>query len=170
MLQARSACDRISSAESAFPSPTELVDLVARRLGGALKAEHGTGRNIAPFVEAEWGPKAHAVMQREQVGDFALLYTWKGTDPSLPPIMLMAHQDVVPIAPGTEGDWTEPPFDGVIKDGMVWGRGAWDDKGNLIDEKVIARSGGEFLVIDRAAGEPNCDEHVLDEPVLLEEG
>ena len=42
----------------------ELVELIAHRLGGALKAEHGTGRNVAPFVEAEWGPKAHAVMHR----------------------------------------------------------------------------------------------------------
>ena len=44
----------------------------------------------------------------------------------------MAHQDVVPIAPGTEGDWAEPPFAGTVKDGFVWGRGAWDDKGNLV--------------------------------------
>lgn len=42
----------------------DLVELIARRLGGALKAEHGTGRNIAPFVEAEWGPEALAVMKR----------------------------------------------------------------------------------------------------------
>lgn len=33
-------------------------------LGGALKAEHGTGRNMAPFVEAEWGPEALAIMQQ----------------------------------------------------------------------------------------------------------
>ena len=37
--------------------------LVAGRYGGALKAEHGTGRNMAPFVEAEWGRDAYAVMQ-----------------------------------------------------------------------------------------------------------
>jgi hypothetical protein len=48
------------------------------------------------------------------------------------PIMLMAHQDVVPMAPGTEGDWEVPPFAGEVKDGFVWGRGSWDDKGNLI--------------------------------------
>ena len=72
-------------------------------------------------------PKLHAVAQREVVGGLSLLYTWKGSDPSLPPILLMAHQDVVPIAPGTEGDWTEAPFAGTVKDGFVWGRGAWDD-------------------------------------------
>jgi D-lactate dehydrogenase len=42
----------------------ELSDLVSRRYGGSLKAEHGTGRAIAAFVEAEWGPKAYAIMQR----------------------------------------------------------------------------------------------------------
>ena len=40
----------------------DLVDLVVHRYGGALKAEHGTGRNMAPFVETEWGPEALAVM------------------------------------------------------------------------------------------------------------
>nr|WP_328514912.1 M20/M25/M40 family metallo-hydrolase [Ralstonia syzygii] len=51
----------------------------------------------------------------------------------------------MPVAPGTEGDWTEPPFAGVVKDGMVWGRGAWDDKGNLIAQmeaaELLAASG-----------------------------
>jgi D-lactate dehydrogenase len=41
-----------------------LSDLVSVRYGGSLKAEHGTGRAIAPFVEAEWGAKAYAIMQR----------------------------------------------------------------------------------------------------------
>ena len=41
----------------------ELVDLVVNRFGGALKAEHGTGRNIAPFVQAEWGSEAFAIMR-----------------------------------------------------------------------------------------------------------
>ena len=35
------------------------------------------------------------------------------------------------MAPGTEKDWQHPPFDGVIADGFIWGRGSWDDKGNL---------------------------------------
>jgi D-lactate dehydrogenase len=40
-----------------------LVDLVVNQYGGALKAEHGTGRNIAPFVEAEWGADAYQIMK-----------------------------------------------------------------------------------------------------------
>lgn len=42
----------------------DVVALVVGKYDGALKAEHGTGRNMAPFVEAEWGPAALAVMQR----------------------------------------------------------------------------------------------------------
>ena len=42
----------------------DVVELVVKTYDGALKAEHGTGRNMAPFVEAEWGPEAKAVMER----------------------------------------------------------------------------------------------------------
>lgn len=42
----------------------DLSQLVSIRYGGSLKAEHGTGRAIAPFVEAEWGAKAYAIMHR----------------------------------------------------------------------------------------------------------
>jgi FAD/FMN-containing dehydrogenases len=41
----------------------ELCDLVVGRFDGALKAEHGTGRNIAPFVEREWGEQAYQLMR-----------------------------------------------------------------------------------------------------------
>jgi len=40
----------------------DLSELVSVRYQGSLKAEHGTGRAIAPFVEAEWGPKAYRLM------------------------------------------------------------------------------------------------------------
>ena len=40
-----------------------MVRLVSGKYDGALKAEHGTGRNMAPFVETEWGAEAHAVMR-----------------------------------------------------------------------------------------------------------
>lgn len=40
-----------------------LVTVVVSEFDGALKAEHGTGRNIAPFVETEWGPAAYQVMK-----------------------------------------------------------------------------------------------------------
>jgi carboxypeptidase PM20D1 len=79
-------------------------------------------------------PKAHAAMQREVISGKSLLYTWKGSDAKARPIALMAHQDVVPIAPGSEKDWKAEPFGGEIKDGFIWGRGAWDNKGNLFSQ------------------------------------
>jgi D-lactate dehydrogenase len=42
----------------------EVAQLVAVEFGGALKAEHGTGRNMAPFVELEWGSEAYQLMWR----------------------------------------------------------------------------------------------------------
>ncbi|NBU29031.1 MAG: M20/M25/M40 family metallo-hydrolase, partial [Caulobacteraceae bacterium] len=77
-------------------------------------------------------PVSHATMTREIVAGHTLVYTWAGSDPALKPIVLMAHQDVVPITPGSEKDWTHPAFDGVIADGAVWGRGSIDDKGSLV--------------------------------------
>lgn len=40
----------------------DVTQLVAVEFGGALKAEHGTGRNMAPFVELEWGHEAYQLM------------------------------------------------------------------------------------------------------------
>jgi D-lactate dehydrogenase len=40
----------------------DVVALVVQKYDGALKAEHGTGRNMAPFVETEWGPEAYRIM------------------------------------------------------------------------------------------------------------
>jgi carboxypeptidase PM20D1 len=76
-------------------------------------------------------PAFHAAAKREIVADYSLLYTWEGSDPKAKPIALLAHQDVVPVAPGTAKDWQQGPFDGVVADGFIWGRGSWDDKGNL---------------------------------------
>ena len=42
----------------------DVVTLVAKKYDGALKAEHGTGRNMSPFVETEWGPEAYRIMRR----------------------------------------------------------------------------------------------------------
>lgn len=81
---------------------------------------------------AERYPRVHADLERETFSGHALLYTWEGSDPDLDPILLMAHQDVVPVEEGTEGDWIAPPFDGAVVDGRIYGRGALDCKGPLI--------------------------------------
>lgn len=78
-------------------------------------------------------PAFHAAANKETIpGGYSLLFTWQGSDDSLDPLLLMAHQDVVPVNIGTEGDWDAPPFSGVIQDGYVYGRGAIDDKGSMV--------------------------------------
>lgn len=44
-----------------------IADIVVSRYGGSLKAEHGTGRNMAPFVQMEWGARAYSVMKRLKI-------------------------------------------------------------------------------------------------------
>ncbi len=45
----------------------EVAHLVVFKYDGALKAEHGTGRNMAPFVEMEWGAEAYQLMRRIKI-------------------------------------------------------------------------------------------------------
>ncbi len=116
-------------------------DAAAQRLARALRC-----RTLSDFdpqrvdrepferlrhVLEESFPLVHQHLKREQVADLSLLYTWPGREPELQPILLMAHQDVVPVEPGTEGDWKHSPFGGEIAEGFVWGRGALDMKSAL---------------------------------------
>ena len=117
------------------------ADAAAQRLAGAVRIrtisyddKRGVSadefRKLHAYLEQHY-PKAHSILRREVIADLSLLYSWEGTEPAAKPIVLMAHQDVVPIAPGTEKDWKFEPFAGTIDDGFVYGRGTWDDKGNL---------------------------------------
>ena len=118
------------------------VDTAAERLAAAVRIPtiswgfaNPPGGNRFPELHALLQtsfPRAHAALQRETVAESSLIYTWPGSDASLAPILLTAHQDVVPVEPGTEGKWTHPPFDGVIADGYVWGRGTMDNKQMLM--------------------------------------
>jgi len=80
------------------------------------------------FLEKSF-PRAHATLAKQVINSYGLLYTWKGSNPYLKPILLIAHQDVVPAS--DEG-WSHPPFSGQIADGRIWGRGTLDDKGSLL--------------------------------------
>ena len=63
-------------------------------------------------------------------------------------LLLMSHLDVVPASP--EG-WKHPPFAGVVDDGFVWGRGAWDCKGMVAPEVTAV------LMLLREGFEPHGD-------------
>lgn len=88
-------------------------------------------------------PAFHRVAQREVVGELSLLYTWPGSDPAQPPLLLLAHQDVVPVPDDTRAAWRVDPFGGVLRDDAVWGRGSIDDKSSL----VAILEAAEFLAV-----------------------
>lgn len=77
-------------------------------------------------------PAGHRQLRREFINDYSVLYTWGGTEPTLPPILLLGHLDVVPVEAATEREWTYPPFAGTVADGHIWGRGAMDDKAAVL--------------------------------------
>ena len=83
------------------------------------------------FLEERF-PLVHKTMSKTKVADASLVFKWEGTDPTLDGIAMLAHQDVVPVTPGTEDDWEHAPFGGEVADGFVWGRGALDIKNHLI--------------------------------------
>ena len=70
-------------------------------------------RGMHAHIEKSF-PAFHAAAKREIVAGYSLLYTWEGSEAKAQPIALLAHQDVVPVAPGTEKDWQQPPYDGVM--------------------------------------------------------
>jgi carboxypeptidase PM20D1 len=125
-------------------APPIQVDVAsaAQHLSAAVQIQTVSHQDPADDQPAEWErlhaflqgayPAAHKAMSRQIVARNTLIYTWPGSDPSLSPVILMAHQDVVPVTPGTEKDWKHPPFSGAIAEDAVWGRGSIDDKGCLI--------------------------------------
>src|SRR5690606_32015162 len=68
-------------------------------------------------------PRVHRSLQRETVAGQSVLYTWRGSQPTLAPVVLMGHMDVVPVDQKDLGKWKHPPYSGKIADGYVWGRG-----------------------------------------------
>jgi carboxypeptidase PM20D1 len=77
-------------------------------------------------------PRVHATLVREVVGQHSLLYTWPGFRGDLKPLLLLGHTDVIPVESGSETKWRHPPFAGRIVDGYIWGRGAMDNKVNVL--------------------------------------
>ena len=77
-------------------------------------------------------PFADSLLNKKTFNSFSHLYIWKGTDPSLKPIILMAHLDVVPVIKENLPNWKHPPFGGKIVNDTLWGRGSIDDKNGVI--------------------------------------
>ncbi len=72
-------------------------------------------------------PNVTATCQKIEIGNDVLLYKWAGKS-SDRPLVLMAHQDVVPAV---DGNWKYPPYSATVEDGVMYGRGTMDCKNTL---------------------------------------
>ena len=91
--------------------------------------DYNTFKDMHGFMRDTY-PAFFSNLNVSTINDYSLICHWQGIDSLLDPIVLMAHQDVVPI--GNSEEWTVPPFAGEIIDGFIWGRGTLDDKGCMM--------------------------------------
>ncbi|KAK4089435.1 hypothetical protein Purlil1_6424 [Purpureocillium lilacinum] len=134
--------DGLPSADELFSSEEALIRQVERH-SAIVKIDSVCYDDLGPFDEddrwlpffdlhdalRETYPTVHERAKLEPINTFGLLYTIHGSDPELKPILLAAHQDVVPVA--DESTWTYPPFSAHYDGEWLWGRGSFDDKDAL---------------------------------------
>ncbi|KAG9258902.1 uncharacterized protein F5Z01DRAFT_614770 [Emericellopsis atlantica] len=136
------AGDDLENASSLFTG-RDALDRQVKRHQGIVRVpsvsyddngEPGEDSRWEPFytlhdVLRELYPNIHHHAKLDKINTFGLVYTLTGSDASLKPTLLTAHQDVVPVPdPST---WTHPPFDAHFDGEWLWGRGAADDKSSL---------------------------------------
>lgn len=102
---------------------------ISRQAPGSLDPEAFEG-----FIAwiGETYPEFSRDLELVRVGGYTLLYRWAGSREDLQPVLLTSHYDVVPVLPGSEEQWSHPPYAGEIAGGFVWGRGALDDKSAVV--------------------------------------
>lgn len=132
------------AAVPAAPAVAGAPDSALAHLAGALRIPTVSRSRYAdtdtvPFDQLQaylqrTFPLVYQRLRRQAVNHYGLLYEWPGTDPALKPLLLLAHQDVVPVLPGTASQWTRPPFAGQQAGGYLYGRGALDDKLNVLGQ------------------------------------
>ena len=126
-----------------FVPPKSDIDeaKASQHLSGMIKHKTVTSGTMEGFDEKAFlglhkylektYPLVHKTLEKQVVNKYSLIYKWKGSGSEKKPILLMAHQDVVPVEQSTLSEWEHEPFSGEVADGYVWGRGALDMKGQL---------------------------------------
>ncbi len=76
-------------------------------------------------------PLIHREMEREVPDPYRITYKWEGSDKNLEPVLFLGHYDVVPAEEEGGESWKQPPFSGLIEDGILWGRGTLDIKSQI---------------------------------------
>ncbi|TFK51770.1 carboxypeptidase S [Heliocybe sulcata] len=85
-------------------------------------------------------PLVYQLLHVTKVNTYGLVFHWQGSNETLSPILLTAHQGkataiyVVPVEPSTVHQWKYPPYSGLYDGKWIWGRGSVDDKADLITQ------------------------------------
>ncbi|KZO96609.1 carboxypeptidase S [Calocera viscosa TUFC12733] len=133
------------AAKAKYAAPSYLAE-AAEFLGGIVRIDTTVYDNWGPPAEDErWQkflqvhawledhfPLVYSHLTVTKVNKYGLVYHWPGSNSTLKPILLAAHQDVVPIDPVTASQWLHPPFSGLFDGEWIWGRGAGDQKSGLV--------------------------------------
>ncbi|SHO60019.1 M20 family peptidase [Algoriphagus zhangzhouensis] len=123
--------DPIAISDSAFVHLSGAIQFPTISFNEDTPPDSAIFNGFHRFLEATF-PKVHQTMELTKINEYSLLYTWKGSDSNQKPIILMSHQDVVPVDEPTLGQWEAPPFEGRITADHIIGRGTLDDKSSLI--------------------------------------
>ncbi len=139
VLAVRTARFKPLDEETAEPAEEKLDgDKAVRDLQALIRCRTVSYRDKSLEDEAEFAkleallptlfPHVHTGCEFVKPGPRSLLFHWRGKKSDKPGV-LMAHYDVVPV---DESGWTKPAFDGLLEDGVLWGRGTLDTKGTLL--------------------------------------
>ena len=88
-------------------------------------------KNFISFLQQSF-PLTHQNLEFRIISQYSLVYYWKGRDAKKSPLLFLGHYDVVPAETGTLKQWTHSPFSGFIDNEWIWGRGAIDEKSQVM--------------------------------------
>ena len=109
--------------EAAISNLAQLVRCKTISYGDHSLEDDGEFRKLIDMLPQLY-PHVFKTCDFQEMPDRALLFRWSGKTAG-DPAVLMAHYDVVPV---NEDNWEKPPFDAIIEDGIMWGRGTLDTK------------------------------------------
>lgn len=116
-------CDTQFDREKAVENLRELVRYKTVSYNDREKENDGEFKALIDALPRLY-PRVFEVCSFETLPDRALLFCWKGKK-SDSPAVLMAHYDVVPVE---AEKWEKPPFEAILEDNVIWGRGTLDTK------------------------------------------
>lgn len=139
VLVARALLFRPAPQQAARPTPVEIdEDKVIAHMQAMIRCrtisyregekEDAAAFEAFPALLSSLYPNVERACTRWRIGSRGIVYRWQGMR-SARPSVFMAHYDVVPV---DEAAWHKPPFDAVLEDGVLWGRGTLDTKGTLL--------------------------------------